>query len=822
MIGRYVGSFCYQSYCLERPYLLLVIVPVFLSLLFLIYKNFIRFHDKAERKIFTKKKKWLRIFVLAARSIAFFMILAALALPFTTEETITHGEPIIRILSDNSRSMEIFDSELLEKARDKLGKEYSIELSQISSGTNSELGQGILSNIQGNDNLFIISDGNNIKGKKLLDVGMYTRVSNTRIFALDIEPERNDAYVTMKGPSEAIAGTPSRFTFTVEYVGSQPAFTLQVYIDDKLEFSGQNVFSKDIVKVLGEGYHKVSAKIIIDDYFSENNVFYKSVKAVPKPKVAFVSKKKSPLEEGIKSIYELKAMAELPPSLDKYHAVVLNDIPYSSLKNRIDDITGYLLDGGGIVFIGGRNSFDKGSYEGTLLESLLPVKIGTGKIIDPFKHNIVIVLDVSESFSDFSYKKGGSKTALDLGKGIAVKMIEQFRDDISVGLAAFAAYGQILSQPVELAGNRKMLSGIIERLGSGQGTSIDQGLIMAEAALEKVKGTKNVILISDGKMGHQELPHAPLRIAERMAGKGIKIYTVGLPSELYDVDVNRVLMTKLAQIGNGNYFEPNEYQYLNVFFGKPEAKDKVFFGNSNLAVMDRNHFITEDLSINSRITGLNFVIPKMGTRNLVYTGDGNPVLNSGRFGLGRIVTLATDDGTEWAGSLLTKENSLLLTRIINYAVGNPEKDKELYIDAGDGFLGEGNEIMVRSDKYPVSKQLTFAKQEENLYKALFTADEAGYYQFFDALVAINHHREYHKLGLNPELQDMAELSGGKMLDLDDEEIIEQIKTFSERKETARKDLKLYPLGIALAAFIIELIIRKIYEHKGSFVEVSKR
>jgi hypothetical protein len=313
----------------------------------------------------------------------------------------------------------------------------------------------------------------------------------------------------------------------------------------------------------------------------------------------------------------------------------------------------------------------------------------------------------------------------------------------------------------------------------------------------------------------------PKIIAQRLADKGIKIFTVGLASSLYDSgeNINRDFMRKLASIGNGNYFEPNEFQFLNVFFGKPEQKEKIFSGSSNLAIMDKEHFITKDLDINARVTGINFVLPKLGARSLIFTGDGNPVLNSWNFGLGRVITLATDDGAEWAGQLLDQSNSVLLTRIINYAVGNPEKDKALYTEVHDSYLGEENEILVKSDKYPVSKELTFNKFGEDLYRAEFNPFEPGFFQFFDALIAVNPSREYYKLGLNQELSDMVEVSGGEMLDIDDKELIDKIKSLTERTETRRKDLKLYPLAIALVIFLIELIIRKIEEHKKSKVNL---
>jgi hypothetical protein len=155
----------------------------------------------------------------------------------------------------------------------------------------------------------------------------------------------------------------------------------------------------------------------------------------------------------------------------------------------------------------------------------------------------------------------------------------------------------------------------------------------------------------------------------------------------------------------------------------------------------------------------------------------------------------------------------LFTRIINYAVGNPERDKELVVDTSDSYLGEENRIQVRSDKFPVSSELTFVKEGENLYSATFVPDEPGYYQFFDALVAINPHREYYELGQSDELSQMVAVSGGEMLSLDEEDLVERLKTLTTRTEQVRQDLSLFPLAIVLLLYIIEIFIRKLYEHK---------
>lgn len=809
---------CYQGYCLEQPLLLLVGIPVFFALLFFLFKDVAAFRSEMEREQFARRKRGLRLFMLFTRSLMALMLLVAFARPFTTVTEETHGDPVIKVLVDNSVSMDVF-GERLEAVKKALpGK--PLDITQVAAGERSPLGDGILKSIEGGDNLLLLSDGRATDGKDLLDVAAYARGLDTRLFALRLEPEKTDAWVTVAGPAETIEDTTNAFKVRVHNVGSTPAFTLQVFVDDQLVATAtpadmrpiEGGYEREILQRFGTGTHTLTAKITAQDLFAQNNVFFRSVKSIERPDILLVTSFASPIEQGLREIYDLTVSPAVPTGFQKYDAVVFDDVPYASVAPHIDALTGYLLNGGGLFFIGGPKSFDRGEYKGTLLESMLPVNIGAGKVVSSLENNVIIVLDVSESQAAFAAREGSQGTALDLGKGMALKMVEQFQDDVRVGLVAFASVGQLVTEPAPLSENREQLGYDIKRLGKGQGTDLAQGLLWADIALDQVKGTKNVILISDGKMGNVEIPSAPKLMAQKLAKKGVRIYTVGMPSTLYegDVDINRAHLRLLASIGGGNYFEPNEFQYLNVFFGKPEAKDQIFSGSSNLAILDREHFITRDLDLNARITGVNFVTPKVGTRNLIFTGDGNPVVNTWNFGLGRVVTLATDDGREWAGELLSRQNSQLLTRSINYAVGNPEKAKEIQVDAKDTYVGEGSEIRVKSVKYPVSKDLTFAKQGTDLYSATFTADKPGFYRFFDAIVAVNAPREYFGLGVSPQLEAAAKLSGGAMVDLDTS-LAEQLTTYTKRTEERRLDASFWPLGALAAIFIMELFVRKLQE-----------
>ncbi len=186
MIGRYVTSIvCYEKYCLEKAYLILLVIPIFFILMFYMYKDFVKFKTKEEKERFRKRKKWLRLWVLITSTAIVLMLLFALSNPFTTEVVTTHGDPVIKLLVDSSESMDIFDSDLLDTIKEKLSGNV-VEMSQISSGKRSELGEGILKKIEGGDNLLILTDGNNNFGKGLTDIGIYSRISDTRLLFLTL------------------------------------------------------------------------------------------------------------------------------------------------------------------------------------------------------------------------------------------------------------------------------------------------------------------------------------------------------------------------------------------------------------------------------------------------------------------------------------------------------------------------------------------------------------------------------------------------------------------------------------------------------------
>ena len=173
----------------EYPALLLLIIPLILLVIYLLNKDFVKL--KIDELSLNKKRK-LKIFVLFTRIILILCLVISLAFPYTESTKIVTGDPEIKLLVDSSLSMDVFDMNFIEDFKSNLENFVPVELSYISSGDQSLIGGGILSHLSENDNILLISDGNNNEGVDLGDVALYANSINASISALKLNSKEKN------------------------------------------------------------------------------------------------------------------------------------------------------------------------------------------------------------------------------------------------------------------------------------------------------------------------------------------------------------------------------------------------------------------------------------------------------------------------------------------------------------------------------------------------------------------------------------------------------------------------------------------------------
>ncbi len=788
----------------EYPRLLLLI-PAAVALLFLIIRrDFVRL--KGERwKLYEKMKVRRRLIIFALRSAAIAALLVALAQPVAVTQQLTSGDPSLTILVDGSRSFDLYDRQVVNSIKEKLQGDIPVRIRSIGLADSSALGDELLANMLGNDNLLLVSDGRVTKGRSLGDVMVVAASINSTINALYLNPVKSDLAVRVEGPRVTTVGIDNEFLARVDQtspLGTEPIpYRITIKLDDEVIFekeaSGTDSFK--FRRKLAEGYHRIAAEIVASDNFQENNVFYKTAKVEKKPKVLLVTEGSSPLEGIFAPLYDLATVQTLQGAdFTGQSAVVLNDVPASQVD--IDQLEKFIDDGNGLVVFGGKNSYDKGSYKDTVFENLLPVKVGSGEEGAKKFVNVILLIDISGSTGS-SFGTGSSSTVEEVEKALAIGVLNDLRPEDRAGVIAFNVDPHTVADLERVSDSKKELISRIQRLIYTGSTLIGEGLRGANRMIAQADGSKNIVLFSDGKSGSMG---EDLRAAKFAAESGIKVYTVGVGE-----DTNTEHMQAIAKAGNGAYFEPSEAQKLKIIFGAGEEAptDKM-----KLEKLNNNHFITRNIKLSARLSGLNQVVPKPNADVLVATADNRAILTVWRFGLGRIASAATDDGTGWAPELFNSENSVLITRTVNWAIGDLSRNKKFDVTAKDTFQGDEFKVDVLSDSMPSDARMAFSKVGERLYSSQLRADKTGWYQFFEATAAANYPLELLNTGHDPDLGVLVQATGGSVFTPDKTaELLKKVRENSKRVITAHQSLAWIPLAIALIFFLLDIAARKIME-----------
>ncbi len=830
----------FQNIGIENPYILLVIIPA----VFLLYR-YVREGGMNRRK---------RIFI-ASRTVILSLLLLAIASPYSLRNIKEFRDAAsVIFLYDVSGSMSIYPGEIRSRV-DELyrsvkgrvgnltGYPDAVSIQYFSEGNRTEIGNVLYQNALKTDTksnlLVLISDGNNNYGRDAEDVASVLSGMNTTISALIPNSAFRDIYLAdIRGRKKVPAGTEYRIKVKVGKTGEGRAdYQLNIYVDGKQvnsvnAFQDENMSSRDFVlSFTKRGPHKIVAEVVPkgEDYFPVNNIFLKAIDVVDKPHILVISDDSdSPLLRVLREGYEVTVTDSPVMDPEDYDAVFIDNKAIEELgSDFVSSINSYVVAGNGLVVVGGDKAYEKGGYYNSPLERILPV-VST-EIPKERRKDIAVVFLIDRSGS--SGAGVGQDIMLDVEKAIVINLIRQLKDEDKVGVIAFSATPYVLSDLKSLGNTRDYLEDKLPRLQTGQGTAIMSSLILAERYLEDITENKHLIILSDGFINENK--DLILSQINAMAEKGIVVHTVFVKSG-WGGDSG--FMTQIAMKGRGAYFEAGEYDRLKLEFGRGE-EDRT--GKNHITIHNRYHFITQDIE-DADVEGMsvnkyNGVTDKSIAQMLITTGSRKPLVTVWRFGLGRVVSISTDNGESWGPNLYRVANGQLINAITNWAIGDLEKGRGVVINSRDGSVGRESEISIDSTETPYLiaqhegsskgsriglKEIDRGRYTGTLYMGSegFYFLRAGYGSVEDTdAVAVNYPTEYSRLGVNREkLSSVTRTTGGRVYNMSQLKELEQdaVRYAQEgsMKKTIRKNsLAPYIAILALLIFFIDVVVRRIHE-----------
>lgn len=694
--------------------------------------------------------------------------------------------------------------------------------------------------------LVLISDGAETTGSALLAAAeLRRRGIPVDVLPLPASTGEETGLSGLRIPSSARRGEALRATISIWHTGSPARVPLRV------ELAGKEIFSRTVEVLPGQntihipvtftepGLSSVRATIMPSrDTLSENNRTEAAVLVRDQPRVLVVSGHASGTDDdGKRLAYILadKGIAadfvsplELPAQVSDYAAyagVVLDNLPAYLLNNaQLAALQQFVTRlGGGLVVLGGPNSFGPGGYFGTPLEEVLPVYSELPERVYAPNLTLLLLLDQSGSMGAV-VGEGSTKTKLEIAQQAALGAITLLNPADLVGVLAFESTPTWVV-PLQRAENQSLIARQISRLESGGGTAIAPALEEAIRVMEGVNSAvKHVILLTDG---HAEGDVFTAQV-NRLRRTGATLSTVAVGR-----DADRELLQKLAAAGAGRYYYTDDPNEVPRIFATETATvttelriDRQFTPREvRAAPFIRSLIPTGELP---SLGGYTITTPKPEA-TVYYTvppGD-EPLLAEGRYGLGKSIVFTSGLAGSWGENwrrwpLLGEFLAQLILETLPASEGSGLNLRlELNGDRAvltlealnpDGtyrhFLTPTATLLTPDGK---SHEATLTEIGPGLYQADFPASAPGRYL---AHVTVGEERamavavqayspEYRHTGPNLALLfELAAITGGRMLTFSD-------SAWNVPAPGAAGNLPLSPLILALATclFLADLSAR---------------
>ncbi|MFN0072744.1 MAG: VWA domain-containing protein [Chloroflexota bacterium] len=519
-----------------------------------------------------------------------------------------------------------------------------------------------------------------------------------------------------------------------------------------------------------------------------------------------------------------------------YESVVLANVPANRLTlPQMRSISSYVQNlGGGLVVVGGERSYGVGRYGRTPLEEALPVRMDLRGRTLTASVALNLVIDVSGSMAG-----GPGASKMDLAKEAAIRATEFLGEQDQLGILAFDDSNKWLQEPNFLT-DPQAVQVLIGTLSPGGGTSIFPAVESAYFSLVPLDAkVKHIILLTDGLSTGGDYD----TLTNNMRAQQVTLSTVAIGS---DADFN--LLRRLADLGNGRYYEGNDP------FDLPQLVVKETQEVARAAIVEEEFRPLQvgsspimegvDPTLFPSLRGYVSTTPKPSSQIVLVSKLGDPLLSEWQYGLGRVVAWTSDAknrwATDWVGwpdfnrfwaQMVKRTLPVPIDRNTAITIHPEQGAVRITVDSSTddksylNFLTT-HAVVVSPDQTHVDVPLPQVAPGRYETRVTVTQEGAHFINVVQqdpsgqllggrpAGFVVPYSPEYRDLRTNPDLlTQLARATGGKVL-------IEPAEAFAIEQASAGQPRELWPWLLALAAllFMFDIAARRL---RLAFVDVQR-
>jgi uncharacterized membrane protein len=610
------------------------------------------------------------------------------------------------------------------------------------------------------------------------------------------------------------------------YSDTETTGNLTIYSDDNIAVQEVVTLKKGLQRYVFEdqlfstGGHQYVAHIDVDsDIQKDNNKWHNIIEVEGPPKILIVDPKNEGAlyadllkKQGIQlSHYNKPDIHYSLEALASYDSIVLINASIETLgQDFLTALDIYVKElGGGLLTIGGGESYAVGGYEETILEQLLPVHMALKQEGERYDLAMMVVVDKSGSMS--MAEKGPTK--MQMAKEAVLRVAKTLNKKDELGLIAFdgsphEVFG--LTPTAEMETIAKKVAGVKADGGTSILPALEKGL--EGIANSPLKG-KHLLLVSDGqgeRNGYEML---------------IKQYPqVTISTIAIGEDADSRTMERIADLGNGRFYLVTDYRKIPEIFTKETRLAMDEFIKEGSFVPERNslHPVVADVIQLPLLYGYVSTTAKPQSE-LILSVEDEPLLVTWQYGLGKTMAW-TSDVNNWsrayfeqgAGvqflvdmttSVLSNQTSQTIdisTSVVNNklfvtGVSSDETALDLQVLSEDGQPIE-LDISSYSDGYFEGS----VEIPEEGFVFLRGVDENQKKIIYQTPLAINYSKEYDALNSHVIVEGYKSLINSSALE-DSSQVFTEISSVTK----APRDMTRHLMLLALCLFIIDVGCRKL-------------
>lgn len=697
----------------------------------------------------------------------------------------------------------------------------------------------------------VLSDGNENLGDALSEAQM---ARNNEV-AIDIvplsSPQTQEALIEkLTLPSEAKIGEPLEIRAVVSSTHDNDG-TIKLFRDGKYLGSkkvsmtkGKNVFVfPQSVEQAGSATFEAQLEVPRGmDTVAENNRGLGFVTVRGKPRILLVSDDPAASRFLTGALAREKVDVEFRGSggvplnlrqMQPFDAIVLDNVAaWEMTPAQMLAIQSYVRDlGCGFVMIGGENAYGPGGYRSTPIEETLPVTMDI-RNMQYLPGGAVAMIMHSLEFPD------GNKWA----KAICSEVTRQMSDEDYEGIVVYGFDATWVYPMWKVGPNRNQMLAKIRGINPGDMPDFDAALETAYQGLIKTPAyLKHIIILSDGDPS----PPRPALVAKINKAR-ITVSTIVINPHDRSGAQN---MWRIAKAHGGRFYQVNNGKQIPKIFLKEAASvsRSAIIEGAFTPRFEGPSSILKGIDGLPKLLGYVGTSPKsaaQGARVVLSSNQGDPLLATRQYGLGKSVAWTSDARQRWsAGWLGWSGYSKFWAQTIRWSMRQSlgaDLQTNVDIDKGKGRVTieavdeKGNFINFLNPKarlVPPSMKSSDIQLEQTgpgRYEATFDARELGTYlinvrtQRGDKTTSqvtggvLPYSPEYSTVGVNSFLlSQIAEVSGGETITAD--------KVFSRVRIPARapKEVWLTLLIIATCLFPIDVAIRRLMWGEEQLEDASR-